>query len=190
MGGADKALLKLAGKTLLERALERAEPQVGELLINANGDLSRFTVFHKVIADSIAGFLGPLAGILSGLDWVRSNRHSARWLASFACDCPFFPRDMVQKLIASAEDSRAKIAVAASGKRHHPVFAVWSADLPASSEGVLQEGGLRKMDDFVALFPNIRVPFAIGRVDPFFNINTQADLAEAEALMAARTSIR
>jgi len=191
MGGADKALLKLGGQTLLERALRRARPQVDELLINANGDPSRFAAYgREIIPDRIGGFLGPLAGILAGLDWLRGNRPQARWLASFACDCPFFPRDMVQRLIASAEETEAKVAVAASAKRHHPVFAVWSADLPASSEAMLEGKGLRKMDDFVALFPNIRVPFAVVRIDPFFNINTQADLAEAEALMAAGSPIR
>ena len=101
MGGADKAFLKLGGETLIARTIARAKPQVGELLINANGDPSRFADFGlPVIADSIGGFLGPLAGILSGLDWMRANRPKARWLATFACDCPFFPRDMVEALIA------------------------------------------------------------------------------------------
>ena len=190
-GGADKALLTFAGKTLLEHALQRARPQVGELLINANGDASRFAAFgYEIIPDRIGGFLGPLAGILSGLDWIRGNRPDARWLASFACDCPFFPRDVVQQLIANAEESQAKIAVAASGKRHHPVFAVWDVSLRANSESVLQGLHLRKMDGFVALFPNIRVPFAATPIDPFFNINTPADLADAEELIAVGSSIR
>jgi molybdopterin-guanine dinucleotide biosynthesis protein A len=191
MGGADKALLKLGGETLIERAIARAKPQVGELLINANGDLSRFAGFGlPVIEDAIGGFLGPLAGILAGIEWMRANRPQARWLASFACDCPFFPRDMVERLIAKAEGDHASVAVAASGTQRHPVFAVWSASIPATSETVLNDQRLRKMDDFIARLPSARVAFAAEPVDPFFNINTPDDLARGEALMAAERAIR
>jgi molybdopterin-guanine dinucleotide biosynthesis protein A len=184
MGGADKAFLKLGGETLIERAIERARPQTGGLIINASGDLKRFAPLGcEVIADRIGGFLGPLAGILSGFEWMRANRSDALWLASFACDCPFFPADMVMKLIAEAEKHSVQIAFAASGERHHPVFAVWNASLPVTSESVLQGQGLRKMDDFVAGFPSTRVVFPSAPVDPFFNINTPDDLARAETLM-------
>ena len=184
MGGVDKAFLELGGKTLIERAIARGAPQTAELVINANGDPARFAAFGRtVIADSIEGFLGPLAGILSGFEWMRQNRPSARWLASFACDCPFFPRDMAPKLIAKAESENALVALAASGQRHHPVFAVWSATLPITSLGVLRDQSLRKMDDFVAGFPSTRVAFPSEPVDPFFNINTPDDLVRAEDLM-------
>ena len=185
MGGADKAFLKLGNETLIGRAVARARPQVDELIINANGDLQRFDGLGcEVIADSIGGFLGPLAGILSGFDWMRANRPNARWLASFACDCPIFPADMVERLIAEAQNRKVPIAIAASGERHHPVFAVWSASRPVNSESVLQGQGLRKMDDFVARFPNTRVVFPSAPLDPFFNINTADDLAGAEGIVS------
>src|SRR5438105_2885612 len=185
MGGADKAFLKLGGATLIECAIARARPQVDDLIINASGDLSRFdSLGCQVIADRIGGFLGPLAGILSGFEWMRANRAEAHWLASFACDCPFFPGDMVERLIAETQRHDVRIALAASGGRHHPVFAVWSADLPITAQSVLCGQGLRKMDDFIAGFPNIRVNFPSAPIDPFFNINTPDDLAQAQALMA------
>src|SRR5882762_5754529 len=138
MGGVDKAFLKLGGETLIERAIARARPQVDELIINANGDLKRFASLGcEVIPDRVDGFLGPLAGILSGFEWMRANHPNARWLASFACDCPFFPADMVRRLIAEAETRNMQIAIAASGERHHPVFAAWSASLAVTSESVL-----------------------------------------------------
>ena len=184
MAGADKAFLKLGGQTLIERAIARALPQVDGLIINANGDLERFASLGcEVIADRVGGFLGPLAGILSGFEWMRANRPDARWLASFACDCPFFPADMVERLIAESQRRGVPIAIAASGERHHPVFAVWSASLPVTSEGVLRGEGLRKMDDFVAGFPNTRVVFPSAPVDPFFNINTPDDLVRAQTLI-------
>jgi molybdopterin-guanine dinucleotide biosynthesis protein A len=63
------------------------------------------------------------------------------------------------------------------------VFAVWRADLPVTSESVLRDSGLRKMDDFIAQFASTRVEFAVGAIDPFFNINTPDDLARAEMLL-------
>jgi molybdopterin-guanine dinucleotide biosynthesis protein A len=185
MGGVDKAFLTLGGETLLGRTIARARPQVSGLVINANSDPTRYAEFLlPTVPDSIGGYLGPIAGILSGLEWLRANRPDAKWLASFACDCPFFPLDLEERLIAAATHEGASVALAASGGRHHPVFAVWRADLPVTSEGVLRDQGLRKMDDFVALFPNTRVEFAADPIDPFFNINTPDDLARAEAMLA------
>jgi molybdopterin-guanine dinucleotide biosynthesis protein A len=182
MGGVDKALMPLGGTTLIERAIARAAVQVTDLIINSNGDPARFAHLGlPVIADRVPGFVGPLAGILAGFEWMRANRPRARWLASFACDCPFFPLDMVARLVEGARSERASVAVAASSSgQHHPVFAVWSADITSSSEDVLVQGGFRKMDDFIATLPNLRVSFAAEPIDPFLNINTPEELARAE----------
>src|ERR1700674_107635 len=103
MGGVDKALVEVGGESLLMRTLDRARPQVKELVVNANGDPARFRRFNlEIVPDRVHGFLGPLAGILAGLEWIRENRPMARWLASFACDCPFFPADLVERLVKKA----------------------------------------------------------------------------------------
>lgn len=184
MNGADKPMLTLAGKTLMERVVGRAAPQVDELLINANGDIGRFAGFERtIIADSIEGYPGPLAGILAGFDWTKQNRPSAQWLVSLTCDCPFLPENLVERLITAANASKVPVSIAASGKRHHPVFAAWRTDLPLSTDEVLRKRGLRKADSLVESFPNVRVDFDTRTVDPFFNINTPNDLAFAEALM-------
>jgi molybdopterin-guanine dinucleotide biosynthesis protein A len=191
MGGADKALLMLRGRTLIEHAIARASPQVGELLINANGDVNRFAPLRlPIITDSIQGFLGPLAGILTGLEWMRENRPEMKWLASFACDTPFFPADLVMRLIAAAERERALTAVAASNGRQHNIFAVWSTDIAETPESVLGKQGLRKMEDFIERLPHTGVEFPTDPADPFFNINTPDDLAYAEALIAAEQPLR
>ena len=185
MNGADKPMLPLAGKPLIAHVIERAAPQVEELLINANADAARFVAFgHQVIADAETGYLGPLAGMLACFEWVKENRKGAEWLVSFACDCPYLPRDVVNQLIEGARRNDVPIAVAASGGRHHPVFAAWSMRLPLSSEDVLQTRGLRKVDDLIAAFANTRVEFAATAIDPFFNINTPEDLKHAEAVSA------
>lgn len=191
MGGVDKAFVPLDGKTLVERAIARARPQVGELLINANGDAARFAASGlAVLPDCIEGFLGPLAGILTGLDWMRANRPKARWLATFSCDSPFFPADLVETLIAKAESEHSTIAFATSADEVHPVFAVWSADIDDTPEDVLLGDMLRKVEDFIALYTYSFVNFPYRPVDPFFNINSPADLARAESLMAANPSFR
>src|SRR5262245_47039283 len=162
MGGTDKALLPLGGTTLIERAIARASVQVPDLIINANGDPGRFAHLGlPVIADPVGGFVGPIAGVLAGFEWMRAKRPSARWLASFSCDSPFFPMDMVERLIAKAMSERTQVAVAESGSRDHPVFAVWSGDISVSPEDVLVKRGVRKMGDFVAMFPNTRVRFDV-----------------------------
>ena len=130
MNGADKPMLKLAGKTLMQHVLVRATPQVDELLINANGDIGRFAGFGRtLVPDSVANYPGPLAGILAGFEWTKQNRPHAQWLVSFACDCPFLPDNLVDRLIAAANASHVPVSIAASAKRHHPVFAAWRTDL-------------------------------------------------------------
>ena len=181
MGGVDKALIPLGGTTLIERAIARASVQVPDLIINANGDLKRFAHLGlPLVPDPIGGFVGPIAGIFAGLEWMRRERPKAHWLASFSCDTPFFPMNMVERLIAKASGDRAKVAVAQSGSQDHPVFAVWSADISVSPEDILMKRGLRKMDDFIATLPNVRVRFDTDPIDPFVNINTPEDLAHAE----------
>jgi molybdenum cofactor guanylyltransferase len=184
MKGADKAMVTLAGKPLLQHVIDRLGPQVDDLLINANGDPSRFAEFGcDVIADEMPDFPGPLAGILAGLQWTREMRPDADWLVSCSCDCPFLPSDLVSRLVTAAKQADAPIAIAASGLRHHPVIAAWRADLPLDSEDVLAVRGLRKVDDLIDSFENVRVEFATKPMDPFFNINTPEDLVSAEAVI-------
>ena len=181
MGGAEKALIPLGGTSLIERAIARASVQVADLVINANGDPKRFAHLGlPVEADPVGGFVGPIAGILAGFAWMRRERPKARWLASFSCDTPFFPMDMVERLISRAQSEGAKVAVAASGGRQHHIFAVWSADISAKPQDVLVRDGCRKMETWIDSFPNVHVSFDVDPFDPFTNINTPEDLALAE----------
>lgn len=130
MGGGDKPLRALGGKSILARAVARLAPQCDVLVLNANGDPGRFADFKlPVIADSVPGFAGPLAGILAGLDWVAAHRPDARWMLSAPADCPFLPCDLVARLHAARAASDAPIAVACSGGRQHHVVALWSVML-------------------------------------------------------------
>ena len=181
MNGADKPMLMLAGRTLMEHVIEKSAPQVDELLINANRDIARFARFGlEVIPDVIGGSAGPLAGILAGQRWARENHAGARWLVSFACDCPFIPADLAARLIAGAEQAGVPLATAASGGRRHPVFSAWSMELPLDPDDLLITRGFRKVDRLISEFPHCAIEFPAIPFDPFFNINDPEDLLRAE----------
>ena len=141
MGGGDKSMLVLGGRPILEAIIERVRPQVGKLIINANGDAERFVRFGlPVVPDVIAGFAGPLAGVLTGMEWSADNVPGLDWVASFATDAPFLPVDIVDRLTAAIEDRGADIACAESRGRAHPVFALWPVRLQCELRLVLQRG--------------------------------------------------
>jgi molybdenum cofactor guanylyltransferase len=180
MGGGDKSLKKLAGETILERVIARANPQVAGLALNANGDPSRFKAYGlPVVPDSVAGFAGPLAGVLAGLDWAAANVPGASYVASFATDAPFFPPDLVARLATAVADGRHDLACAASGGRSHPVFGLWPLSLREDLRAALK-AGTRKVDEWTARHRLATVEFPADPYDPFFNANTPQDLAEAE----------
>jgi molybdopterin-guanine dinucleotide biosynthesis protein A len=184
MGGGDKNLRLLGGKPMLAHVIERAKPQVDALVLNANGDPQRFANFGlPVISDSIAGFAGPLAGVLAGLDWAAEHVPEAELVASFATDAPFFPRDLVNRLAVALEEGGFDLACAQSNGQAHPVFGLW----PLSLRGALREAlaaGMRKVDRWTARYKLVEVEFLAEPVDPFFNANRPDDLAEAERLIA------
>jgi molybdenum cofactor guanylyltransferase len=183
MGGGDKFLRQVNGRPLLAHVVERASPQVAGLLINANGDAGRLGSFAQpVAADVVAGFAGPLAGVLTGLEWVRAHVPSCAWVMSFATDTPFFPTDLVVRLMARVRDENADIGRAASGGRTHPVFALWSVALASSLREALTIEGMRKIDAWTARYRVATVDFPSEPYDPFFNVNTPEDLGEAERL--------
>jgi molybdenum cofactor guanylyltransferase len=188
MGGGDKALLPLGGRPLLAHVIDRAEPQLTRLALSANGDPARFAQFGlEMLSDAVPGFAGPLAGILTGLDWA-AELPGVEWVASFACDTPFLPRNLVARLAAARTLQDADIACAASGGRLHPVFGLWPIGQRAALRQAIEEEGLRKVDAWSARHRLATVEFPVRPLDPFFNINRPADLAAAQALLDAANS--
>lgn len=184
MGGGDKCLRLLGGRTILARIVERARPQVAALAINANGDAARFADYGlPVVADSVEGFAGPLAGVLAGLDWAARAVPAASHVASFATDAPFLPGNLVARL-GEAVAAGADLACAASGGQAHPVFGLWPVRLHEALRRALVEEDIRKVDAWTARYRLAQVDFAAEPVDPFFNTNRPEDLAEAGCLLA------
>ncbi len=187
MGGGDKGLLMLDGQTLLSRVIARFEPQVAALALNANGDAARFVDFGlPVIADSIDGFAGPLAGVLAGLDWAAAR--GADHIVTVAADTPFFPPDLVPQLLLAAEISGKPIALAAAPDKNRtmmrqPVFGLWPVALRDDLRKALQ-GGARKVVQWAEQHGAAIAPFDVQKVDPFFNVNTPEDMRVAEMLIS------
>jgi molybdopterin-guanine dinucleotide biosynthesis protein A len=185
MGGGDKTLIRVGEKTILERALARLGPQCAGLLINANGDVSRFSRFElPVVADDIEGFAGPLAGILAGLDWVAANAPPTAWVVSVPGDCPFLPRDLVARLHGARVAAQLPLACARSGEWRHPVVGLWPVSLRHDLRRALG-AGLRKIEAWTGVHGVALAAWPADPVDPFFNVNTPEDAAEAERLAQA-----
>ncbi|MDA9487963.1 molybdopterin-guanine dinucleotide biosynthesis protein A [Bradyrhizobium sp. CCBAU 11361] len=185
MGGGDKPMRTIGGRTILERVIARLSPQCSGLILNANGDPTRFAAFGlQVVADDVPGFPGPLAGILAALDWTGANRPEIAWVLSAAGDCPFLPRDLVARLHEARERESAQLAVAASGDQSHPVIGLWSVALRDELRHALVVEDLRKIDRWTARYPLATVTWPAEPLDPFFNANTVEDIAEAERLAA------
>lgn len=183
MGGGDKPMRNIAGRSMLQRAMDRVAPQCDRLVINANGDATRFVTFGlAVIPDNVADFPGPLAGILAGLDWAAQHRPDIRWMLSAPGDCPFLPRDLVLRLHRVRSDDGAQLAVASSGGQTHPVIALWDVALRHDLRDALVNEQLRQVGRFMARYRLATVDWPTTPVDPFFNANTADDLAEAEQL--------
>ncbi|MFX0540842.1 molybdenum cofactor guanylyltransferase MobA [Roseovarius sp. S4756] len=180
MGGGDKGLLPLGDTTLLDQVIERITPQVAGVALNANGEPARLVQFGlPVLADPVEGYVGPLAGVLAGMDWAA--REGAETVVSVAADTPFFPCDLVPRLLLAAEGMKAPLALAATPDGRHPTFGLWPVVLRDDLRAALR-GGLRKVVQWTdahgaatAMFPKDG--------DPFFNVNTPEDLARAQEMV-------
>lgn len=185
MGGGDKARLRIGGRTIIERVLARLKPQCAALILNANGDPARFAdTGLAVVPDSVPDFAGPLAGILAGLDWAAREATDVADIVTVPGDCPFLPEDLVARLSAARTREAAPLACARSGEWRHPVVGLWPVALRGDLRHALVAEGLRKIEAWTARHGVAVADWPAVPVDPFFNINTPDDAAEAERIAA------
>lgn len=190
LGGGDKALRIVGGRTVLARLVERVTPQVSRLILNANDDPARFASLGlPVVADSLPGHPGPLAGVLAALDWAATYEPATEWVLTVPGDAPFVPRDLAARLQAERHRAGATFACAASQGRIHPVVALWPVSVRNELRYALEVDDLRKVGAFTQRRPMVAVDWPAVPVDPFFNVNQPQDLAEADHLAAVHADL-
>lgn len=184
MGGGDKPLRTIGGRTILDHVIERMQRQCAGLIVNANGDPMRFAPWGMpVVPDSVPGFAGPLAGVLAGMEWAQEEP-GVTHIVSIPADTPFLPDDLVKRLEAGARAAGVKLACAASGGRTHPVIGLWPVSLADDLRHALTVQGERKIDRYTERHGVAAVEWPTDPVDPFFNANEPEDLKTAEKILA------
>ena len=187
MGGGDKTLIEVVGQSLLQHVIDRQNQGLDHLIINAHGDPARFAQFNlPVVPDSIEGHLGPLAGVLTAMDYAAEHVPECTWVLSLPGDTPFMPKALGPVLLDAIQGAGGELACAQSAGRNHPVVGLWPVRLRADLAAALN-GGMRKIDRWTANYSLIAVPFSDQPFDPFFNINTPEDHAQAESIAATLT---
>ena len=185
MGGGDKPMKTVGGRTILERVIARVAPQCDELILNANGDPARFGSFGlPVVADIVDGHAGPLAGVLTALDWTARHRPDVQWVLSAPTDSPFLPHDLVERLHQVLTERDMPLAVAASGGQAHHAIGLWNVSLHNELRHALLVDDIRQISRWTAGYKAATATWPTEPVDPFFNANTVEDIAEAERLAA------
>ena len=181
MGGGDKARIELGGVTILDRVLATLSAQCVGIIINANGDPARFAdTGLEVVPDNVEGHPGPLAGILAGLDWAAANAPQVTDVVSVPGDCPFLPSDLVPRLEQARKAADLPLACARSGDWRHPVIGLWPVGLRGDLRTALVEEDLRKIEAWTARHGVAIADWPAVPIDPFFNVNTPEDAAEAQ----------
>lgn len=184
MNGRDKGLIELAGRALAAHALDRLRPQVAGVLLNANRNQSDYAALGvAVVPDSIEGYLGPLAGLLAGMEAA-----STALVVTAPCDSPFIPEDLVARLVRAREAAGSELAVAHDGERQQPVFLLAPVSLADDLRRWLESGG-RKIDAWFAEHRVADVRFD-DRPDAFININTEEERVAVERRLQAPESPR
>ncbi|MGB2468229.1 MAG: molybdenum cofactor guanylyltransferase MobA [Candidatus Puniceispirillaceae bacterium] len=183
MGGGDKNLIELAGKPVLRHVLDRVDFANRPIMLNANGDPARYAGYGlPVISDVIEGYAGPLAGILTGLEWLAAEHPHITHMVSLATDAPFLPVDLAPRLYQRLGPDASIVQAQSNGQRH-PVFAIWPVALAADLRRAVCDEGVRKIDHFTARHACDVVAFS-GTPDPFLNLNRPEDFVEAEEWLA------
>lgn len=186
----NKALLQLGESPLITHVIAGAQPQVAQLVINANRDLERFEEFGiPVLADSHGPEAGPLAGILTGLQYCHEHIPQAQALACFPADTPWFPADIVAQLAQVLDSESTQVACLRSNGQWQPLFSLWSLTLAEVLIAAIRDG-LYSPLALIRSLPHSVLNITTSAPGDFENLNTPVDLARAQALLQARNTDR
>ena len=181
--GEDKLFLELNNKKLIEHTLDKVKKYLKKIIIITNQDNKFFFENNlTTVKDCVKGQLGPLVGILTAMKWAKENLSKCSWIATFPCDTPFFPESIIESFIEESKKKKSLILCASSHGRKHNIFGLWSLDLYDKLKDDLINKKVRKVQDWTEKNKIKNLEFAFKDYDPFFNINTEADLEFAKKL--------
>jgi molybdopterin-guanine dinucleotide biosynthesis protein A len=190
LGGGDKTLRLVGGRTVLARLVDRLAPAVTRLIVNANDDPDRFAALGlPIVADDLPDRPGPLAGVLAALEWTARTEPAVEFVLTVPGDAPFVPLDLVPRLHEARRRDNATLACAISLGRTHPVVALWPVSIRAALRHAVAEEGIRRIDRFTGRYGCAVEEWAADPIDPFFNVNTPDDLAEADRLVGLHAGL-
>ena len=181
--GEDKLFLEINNKKLIEHTLDKVKKYLKKIIIITNQDNEFFSKNNlTTVKDCIEGQLGPLVGILTAMKWAKENLNKCSWIATFPCDTPFFPESIIKSFIEESEKKESLILCASSHGRKHNIFGLWSLDLYDKLKNDLINKKIRKVQDWTEKNKIKNLEFKFKDYDPFFNINTEEDLAVAKKI--------
>ena len=181
--GKDKLFLELNNKKLIEHTIDKVKKYLKKIIIITNQDNEFFFKNNlTTVKDCIEGQLGPLVGILTAMKWAKENLSKCSWIATFPCDTPFFPESIIKSFIEESKKKESLILCASSHGRKHNIFGLWSLDLYDKLKNDLINKKIRKVQDWTEKNKIKNLEFKFIDYDPFFNINTEEDLAFAKKL--------
>ena len=178
--GSDKTLVKFGDKSLIEHTVSKIENNFKEILIVSNSDKNAFKKNNIFLTkDIIDGYLGPLVGVLSAMDWVLKNNKNYKWIATFPCDTPLFDQSVVEKIISYTNKTNKKLCFLKNNNKRHNIFGLWSVEL---KDTLLKdiEKGFRKVEDWANKIGCEIIEINSENDYNFLNINTKEDLEEAK----------
>lgn len=182
----EKCLKKLMGRPILSYVVEQVSPQVSSLILNANGDPTRFDFADlPVVPDAIEGLNGPLVGILTGMEWARDNDPNCEWLATFGTDSPFIPRDVVSHMLKEIERNDADMAYISCGGKPHPEYGIWPIELAEDLRYALTEENIKRVDKWTELYNPIVVEYSAQPIDRFALTNLIEGIVDVQLDQAA-----
>ena len=178
--GEDKSKVKLNGKTLLDHTLDKIKSKFNKIIIVSN---SKILKKYTTINDYIDGQLGPLVGVLSAMKWIKKNNYHCNWIVTFPCDTPFFNISLIDKFVEASKLNDSLLYFVKSKEKRHNIFGLWSLELIETLENDIMQNNYRKVEIWANKIGVKTINISYKDVDPFFNINTKEDLAEAEKII-------
>jgi molybdenum cofactor guanylyltransferase len=181
--GEDKNRKKLGNKTLLEHVLSKISKKFNEILIVSSRKLEIKKTKKIAIIPDCFDDLGPLAGVLSAMKWVKENKKSYKWIASFPSDTPFFETSIIEEYKKRTKINDSQLYFVKSNNKRHNIFGLWSINLLETLEEDLIKNNFRKVEDWANKIGTKTISIKIKRFDPFFNINTKEDFEQAKKIL-------